>query len=202
MGRRFIFGLLDFDCLRFLNLDSQIFFRPSRSDSEMGKSVEYVLYTADVWDFSKWAFMLYFHTALDVEGHNGQMTGTFVQGEWVASFAAERYENGIRFGHRDVRKSICWDDPTPFPLLKKNTQRGAGQKQRPQSSRDGSSELSYNRCAPICESRSWILRRFHENDGRQGLRTNFTVCLNEPSTSGCCYPASKIDFAAIFSKFF
>jgi hypothetical protein len=53
MGRRFAFGLLDFDCLRFLNLDSQIFFRPSRSDSEMGKSAEYVLYTADVWDFSK-----------------------------------------------------------------------------------------------------------------------------------------------------
>jgi len=63
--------------------------------------------------------MLYFQTQPDIDGHSGQATGTFVQGEFVRSIEAAAYKNlPMRFGQRDVRRSICGGAPTPFPFRK------------------------------------------------------------------------------------
>jgi len=63
--------------------------------------------------------MLYFQTLPDVDGHSGQVTGTFVQGEFIRLVDAAEYKNLLaRFGQHDVCKSICGAVPTPFPFCK------------------------------------------------------------------------------------
>ena len=63
--------------------------------------------------------MLYFQTQPNFDGHKGQMTGTFVQGELIRSVKAAEYKNlPTRFGQCDVRISICGAEPAPFPFYK------------------------------------------------------------------------------------
>ena len=63
--------------------------------------------------------MLYFQTLPDIDGNSGQVTRTFVHGEFIHSVDAAEYKNLLaRFGQHDVHKSICGAVPTSFPFCK------------------------------------------------------------------------------------
>jgi hypothetical protein len=132
---------------------AHIFFISTISKVESFQRCSYVEIGTDLWTSWKWPFIKYFQTAGEVFEQSRQVMGTFEQGEEVDDSAATLYEYFTFIWHsRDNVWLIFRLRLAPFPLAKKNSQKGGGRRHKPQSSVDWVMPESWSIWAPMCSS--------------------------------------------------
>ena len=95
---------------------------------------------------------LYFQTAADPEGHNGQFIGTFEQGELAVDSLAVFMESFTVFPflHHVLAMSTVCEAFAPLPLLRNTTQEFPPEQQNPQGDWRVSTSRLNNTCCAIC----------------------------------------------------